>query len=172
MRKFIMVLACAIAPFMFSSCEEAEGLVGSMTITVGEQTYNIPDALFYGDTKATYVAGSNFSESIGIRFEGFWPGTYTLGLGENILSAAGNISEITNMKNTLIYIPSSGIETDGLTAVCGTLNITEYATNSLKGEFRGYALRSELISSGDIDWSSIENNLQEFSGSFEAVGRK
>ncbi len=167
----MLALVCAVLPFVFSSCEETEELLGSMTVTIGEATYKIPDALFYGDNGNTYVASSNLKENVAIMFKGNSVGTYKLGLGEDLIEAAVNIGSISEMENTFVYTPTTGIVEEGVTAICGTLEITSYNTSKLIGTFEGYGLRTSLLSSGNIDWSNLEGNFVKINGTFEAVGR-
>ncbi|MBO5963527.1 MAG: hypothetical protein J6P97_03500 [Bacteroidales bacterium] len=172
MKRIMYALACLVMPFMFFSCEELEGLVGEMDLTINDETIHIPDAVFTELEGFTTIAGSNLKENVAIVFKGDSKGSYTLGLGKDLLSAAANVSNITNMENTLVYVPSSGIEEDGLTLVCGTLEITSYTKNKVKGTFSGYGLKTSILSEGELNFSSLQNNFEKVSGSFEAVGKK
>ncbi len=172
MRKFMLALVCLAIPFAFWSCEDAEELIGAIDISIEEESHNIPNALFTELSGVTTIAGSNIKESVAIAFKGSKEGSYTLGLGKDALAAAANILNITSMENTLVYVPSSGAKEDGVTAVCGTLKITKYSDNKVEGEFSGYGVKTSLITSGDIDWSDLQSNLQQISGTFTAVGKK
>lgn len=172
MRKLMFALVCLALPFAFWSCEDTEELIGAIDITIGTETYNIPNAFFTEVSGRTAIAGSNIKESVAIEFKGSSEKTYTLGLGKDPLTAATNILNLSNMENTLVYIPSSGAAEDGITAVCGTLKITEYTSTKVKGEFSGYGVKSSIITSGNVDWSNLQSNLQEISGTFTAVGKK
>ncbi len=172
MKRIMFALACFVMPFMFFSCEDLEGLVGEIDLTIGEETIHIPDAVFTELEGFTTIAGSNLKENAAIVFKGDSKGSYTMGLGEDLLSAAANVSNITNMENTLVYVPSSGIEEDGLTLICGKLEITSYTKTKVKGTFSGYGLKTSILSEGELNFSNLQSNFKEISGSFEAVGKK
>ena len=172
MRKLMFALVCLALPFAFWSCEDTEELIGAIDITIGSETYNIPNAFFTEVSGSTAIAGSNIKESVAVAFKGSSEKTYTLGLGKDALSAAANIMNIGSMENTLVYIPSSGVKDDGITAVYGTLKITKYTDTKVEGEFSGYGVKSSIITSGNVDWSNLQSNLQEISGTFTAVGKK
>lgn len=169
MRKFMLALVCMIVPFAFWSCEEVEELVGSIDMTLGDKQIAIPAAVFANIDGTTTVAGTNVQESIAISFEGSATGSYTLGLGKTMFEALRNVTNITDMENTLVYVPSSGIKDDGMTAIYGELTITKYSANKVEGEFTGYGLKTSVLN-GDFDLSNLQDQLQEFSGHFEAVG--
>lgn len=169
MRKFMLALVCMIVPFAFWSCEEVEELVGSIDMTLGDKQIAIPAAVFANIDGTTTVAGTNVQESIAISFKGSATGSYTLGLGKTMFEALRNVTNITDMENTLVYVPSSGIKDDGMTAICGELTITKYSANKVEGEFTGYGLKTSVLN-GDFDLSNLQDQLQEFSGHFEAVG--
>lgn len=103
MRKFMLALVCMIVPFAFWSCEEVEELVGSIDMTLGDKQIAIPAAVFANIDGTTTVAGTNVQESIAISFKGSATGSYTLGLGKTMLEALGNVTNITDMENTLVY---------------------------------------------------------------------
>lgn len=172
MRKFVLALACLIAPFVFSSCEDSGDLLGAIDMTIGSESVSIPNAVFTEVSGTTRVVGTNVKQTVTISFKGTGEKTYTLGLGKDLLSAAGNIGNITNMENTLLYVPSSGITEDGLTAICGTLTVTKYTNTGVEGTFKGKGLKTRLITSGNIDFSSLEGALQDFEGTFTAIGKK
>lgn len=44
MRKLMFALVCLALPFAFWSCEDTEELIGAIDITIGTDTYNIPNA--------------------------------------------------------------------------------------------------------------------------------
>lgn len=169
MRKFMLALVCMIVPFAFWSCEEVEELVGSIDMTLGDKQIAIPAAVFANIDGTTTVAGTNVQESIAISFKGSATGSYTLGLGKTMFEALRNVTNITDMENTLVYVPSSGIKDDGMTAIYGELTITKYSANKVEGEFTGYGLKTSVLN-GDFDLSNLQDQLQEFSGHFEAVG--
>lgn len=172
MRKLMLALVCLALPFAFWSCEDTEELIGAIDIKIEDESHDIPNAFFTELSGVTTIAGTNIKESVAVAFKGSSEKTYTLGLGKDALSAAANIMNIGSMENTLVYIPSSGVKDDGITAVCGTLKITEYTSTKVEGEFSGYGVKSSIITSGNVDWSNLQSNLQEISGTFTAVGKK
>ena len=82
-----------------------------------------------------------------------------------------NIDEITSMDNTLIYIPVSGIEKDGMTALYGTITFSKVTDNVIEGTFEGGGVKTSVIDEmGNVSLSEVENLITEFSGEFKAVG--
>ncbi len=141
-------------------------------MTIGSEKVSIPDAVFTEVSGTTRVVGTNVKQTVTISFKGSSEKTYTLGLGKDLLSAIANVGNITNMENTLLYVPSSGITKDGLTAIYGTLTITKYTNTRVEGKFEGYGLKSELITSGNFNLSDLQGSLQKFEGTFTAIGKK
>ena len=172
MKKIMRFLVCLLAPVMFFGCEELQDIVGEMNITIGEEQVKIPDALFTQIEGITTIVGTNVQESVAIAFTGDSVGTYTLGLGTDLLSAAGNITNISSMENTLVYIPTSGIREEGMTTLCGTLEITKYTSQKVEGTFSGYGIKTSILSEGDLSWDALQESIKEISGSFKAVGQK
>lgn len=172
MKKIMRFLVCLLAPVMFFGCEEVQDMVGEMNITIAEEQVKIPDALFTQIEGVTTIMGTNVKESVAIAFTGDSVGTYTLGLGTDLLSAAGNITNISSMENTLVYIPTSGIREDGMTTLCGTLEITKYTSQKVEGTFSGYGIKTSILSEGDLSWDALQESIKEISGSFKAVGQK
>ena len=172
MKKIMRFLVCLLAPVMFFGCEELQDMVGEMNITIGEEQVKIPDALFTQIEGITTIVGTNVQESVVIAFTGDSVGTYTLGLGTDLLSAAGNITNISSMENTLVYIPTSGIREEGMTTLCGTLEITKYTSQKVEGTFSGYGIKTSILSEGDLSWDALQESIKEISGSFKAVGQK
>lgn len=172
MKKIMRFLVCLLAPVMFFGCEEVQDMVGEMNITIAEEQVKIPDALFTQIEGVTTIVGTNVKESVAIAFTGDSVGTYTLGLGTDLLSAAGNITNISSMENTLVYIPTSGIREDGMTTLCGTLEITKYTSQKVEGTFSGYGIKTSILSEGDLSWDALQESIKEISGSFKAVGQK
>lgn len=172
MKRIMKFLVCLIAPFMFFGCEELEDMVGEINMTIGEETVKIPDALFTQIEGVTTIAGTNIQESVAIVFTGDSVGTYTLGLGDDLLSAAGNITNIADIENSLVYIPTSGIKEDGVTMICGKLEITKYNNQNIEGTFTGYGLKTSILQEGNIDFSSIQESIKEINGDFRAIGQK
>ena len=172
MKKIMRFLVCLLAPVMFFGCEEVQDMVGEMNITIAEEQVKIPDALFTQIEGVTTIVGTNVKESVAIAFKGDGVGTYTLGLGTDLLSAAANLSNISSMENTLVYIPSSGISEDGMTTLCGTLEITKYTSQKVEGTFTGYGIKTSIVSEGNLSWDALQESIKEISGSFKAVGQK
>ncbi len=170
-NKLMKLLAIFIAIFAFSSCEEVKELTGSIDITIDESTYHIPVATFYSNGKTTHITGTNVMQSVVLKVKDVAVGKKNLGLGKDALSAIGNLNEITSMDNTLIYIPSSGIDKDGMTALYGTITFTKVTDNIIEGTFEGGGVKTSVIDEmGDVSLTEISDLITDFSGKFEAVG--
>ena len=170
-NKLVKLLAIFIAIFAFSSCEEAEELTGNIDITIDGSTYHLPVATFYSNGANTYITGTNVKQSVALKVKDVAVGKKTLGLGKTALGAVGNIDEITSMDNTLIYIPVSGIEKDGMTALYGTITFSKVTNNVIEGTFEGGGVKTSVIDEmGNVSLSEVEYLITEFSGEFKAVG--
>lgn len=168
----LKLLAVFMALFTFSSCEP-EDLVGNIDITIDGSTYHIPVAVFYAEGNDTYIAGTNIKQSVTFKLEDVEVGKKTLGLGKTLYSAATNLDKIDDMKNTLVYIPTSGITEDGMTAMYGTITITKATKSIVEGTFEGGGVKTSVLQSlSNLDYDNFEDNVVKFSGSFSAVGRK
>ncbi len=138
-KNLLKLLALFVAIFTFSSCEEAvENLAGEMDITIGESTYHIPAAVFYSNGSNTFITGTNVKQSVAITVKDIAVGKKTLGLGDDILTAIGNLDNISSMENTIVYIPTSGIEKDGMTALYGNITITKVTSTLIEGTFENF----------------------------------
>jgi hypothetical protein len=83
----------------------------------------------------------------------------------------GNLSDIASMENTLIYVPTSGIEKDGMTALYGTITFSKVTNNVIEGTFEGGGIKTSIIDEmGDVSITEIEELITEFSGEFTAIG--
>ena len=172
-KNLLKLLALFVAIFTFSSCEEAvENLAGEMDITIGESTYHIPAAVFYSNGSNTFITGTNVKQSVALKIKDVAVGKKTLGLGQTILSAVGNLTDISSMENTLVYIPTSGIEKDGLTAVYGTITLTKATSTCIEGTFEGGGIKTSVLEElGNIEsLLEVEELIEEFSGTFKAYG--
>ncbi|MBO7277151.1 MAG: hypothetical protein J6U84_04225 [Bacteroidales bacterium] len=171
-KSLVKLFALFMAIFTLSSCEDMEQLAGEMDITIGKSTYHIPTAVFYSNGNNTFITGTNIKQSVALKVKDIAVGKKTLGLGNNVLSAIGNLDNISSMENTLVYIPSSGIEKDGMTALYGTITITKVTSTLIEGTFEGGGVKTSLLD----DLSSLESLLdagdviEEFSGTFKAYG--
>jgi hypothetical protein len=171
-KSLVKLFALFMAIFTLSSCEDMEQLAGEMDITIGKSTYHIPTAVFYSNGNNTFITGTNIKQSVALKVKDIAVGKKTLGLGNNVLSAIGNLDNISSMENTLVYIPSSGIEKDGMTALYGTITITKVTSTLIEGTFEGGGVKTSLLD----DLSSLGSLLdagdviEEFSGTFKAYG--
>ena len=171
-KTLVKLLALFVAIFTFSSCEDMEQLAGEMDITIGQSTYHIPTAVFYSDGDDTFITGTNIKQSVAITVKDIAVGKKTLGLGDDILTAIGNLDNISAMENTIVYIPTSGIEKDGMTALYGKITITKVTSTLVEGTFEGGGVKTSLLD----DLSELESLLdagdviEEFSGDFKAYG--
>ncbi|MEE1019873.1 MAG: hypothetical protein U0L93_00475 [Bacteroidales bacterium] len=169
--KLVKLLAIFMAIFTFSSCEEVEELTGDIDITIGKDTFHLPAATFYSNNSFTIVTGTNVKQSVVLKIKDASIGKKTLGLGKTALSAVGNLNEITSTDNTLVYVPLSGIEKDGMTALYGTITITKKTSTSIEGTFEGGGVKTSVIDEmGDISITELGELITEFSGEFSAVG--
>ncbi len=170
-NKLVKLLAIFMAIFAFSSCEEAKELTGDIDITIAGSTYHIPVATFYSNGANTYITGTNIKQSVALKVKDIAVGKKNLGLGKDALSALGNLSDITSMDNTLVYIPTSGIEKDGMTALYGTITFTKVTDNIIEGTFEGGGVKTSVIDEmGNVSITEIGDLITEFSGEFKAVG--
>lgn len=170
-NKLLSLLAIFIAVFTFSSCEDVEELAGSVDITIDKETYHLPAAVFYSNGDNTFITGSNIKQSVAFKIKDAKVGKKTLGLGKTILGAVGNLSDIASMDNTLIYVPTSGIEKDGMTALYGTITLSKVTNNVIEGTFEGGGVKTSIIDEmGDVSITEIEELITEFSGEFTAIG--
>jgi hypothetical protein len=170
-NKLLSLLAIFIAVFTFSSCEDVEELAGSVDITIDKETYHLPAAVFYSNGDNTFITGSNIKQSVALKIKDVNVGKKTIGLGKTILSAVGNLSDIASMENTLIYVPTSGIEKDGMTALYGTITFSKVTNNVIEGTFEGGGIKTSIIDEmGDVSITEIEELITEFSGEFTAIG--
>lgn len=172
-KSLLKLFALFMAIFTFSACEEVpESLAGEMDITISESTYHIPAAVFYSNGNNTFITGTNVKQSVALKIKDVAVGKKTLGLGDNLLSAIGNLDNISSMENTIVYIPSSGIEKDGLTALYGKITLTKVTSSCIEGTFVGGGVKTSLLD----DLSGLESLLdagdvvEEFSGTFKAYG--
>jgi hypothetical protein len=171
-KSLVKLFALFMAIFTLSSCEDMEQLAGEMDITIDKSTYHIPTAVFYSNGNNTFITGTNIKQSVALKVKDIAVGKKTLGLGNNVLSAIGNLDNISSMENTLVYIPSSGIEKDGMTALYGTITITKVTSTLIEGTFEGGGVKTSLLD----DLSSLGSLLdagdviEEFSGTFKAYG--
>lgn len=169
--KLVKLLAIFMAIFTFSSCEEVDELTGDIDITIGKETFHIPAATFYSNDSFTIITGTNLKQSVAIKVKDAAVGKKTLGLGKTALSAVGNLGDIASVDNTLVYVPSSGIEKDGMTALYGTITITKKTAASIEGTFEGGGIKTSIIDEmQDVSITELDELITEFSGEFSAIG--
>lgn len=171
-KGLVKILALFIAVFALWGCEDTNGLTGEMDVTVGQDTFHLPVAVFYSDGATTYIAGTNINQSVTLTIKDIAIGKKTLGLSDNLLGTLSNLSNISNVDNSLIYIPISGIEEDGMTALYGEITITKVEDNSIEGNFEGGGIKTSILQSiNDLSVDELQNAIVEFSGEFSAVGK-
>jgi hypothetical protein len=171
-NNLLKLLALFMAIFTFSACENVEDLAGEMDITIGKETFHIPAALFYSNENNTFITATNVKQSVAIKVKDAAIGKKTLGLGKNVLEAVGNIDNFSSMENTLVYIPTSGIEEDGMTALYGTITLTKVTSTWVEGTFEGGGVKTSLLNdiSGLSSILDAPELIEEFSGEFKAYG--
>ena len=166
MKKIILSLML-LAPFFFSSCEEAKELTGAMEFTIGDQSYEFPVATFVKKDGRTTITTTNVENTATITFKGVTTTKYALGVGTDIIDAIANIGNIDKAENVFIFFPTGGVN-DSYISLYGSLVITEYTDKKIVGTFTGVGITKEDAAQVAGFEDIIMAKKKEFKGSFTA----
>ncbi|MDR1847432.1 MAG: hypothetical protein LBR17_04880 [Bacteroidales bacterium] len=188
MRKTILMMALFAMPFMFSSCDSDEDnpiaeFTGSVSMTVGGQSINLPAAVFTKQNGRVILTSSNLNHSIAMYVDANATGTYTLGAAESIGDLVTHAQDVLNLLsgtgNYFLYSPSNDVQNNAKIILVGSVTFTEFSANQVKGSFTGYAVDKNALSS-DLAALAIElgtlilggsSSFVEIEGTFTAVGK-
>lgn len=166
MKKIILSLML-LAPFFFSSCEEAKELTGAMEFTIGDESYTFPAATFIQKDGRTTITTTDVENTATITFKGVTTTKYALGVGTDIIDAIANIGNIDKAENVFIFFPTGGVN-DSYISLYGSLVITEYTDKKIVGTFTGVGITKEDAAQVAGFEDIIMAKKKEFKGSFTA----
>lgn len=166
MKKIILSLML-LAPFFFSSCEEAKELTGAMEFTIGDESYEFPVATFVKKDGRTTITTTNVENTATISFKGITTTKYALGVGSNLEEVILNIGNLDKAENVFIFFPTGGIN-DSYISLYGSLIITEYTDKKIVGTFAGVGITKEDAAQVEEFEDIIKAKKKDFSGTFTA----
>lgn len=161
MKKLFLLLALAVAPFMFWSCDDndlTDELTGTIKFTLENQAFHYTGAVMTERAGKCIVATGSSEGAVTITLEGSAVGTYRLGVGQSMDAITNFISGGLNyedLSNTVVFYPFGGDEKYMI--VGGTCNVTSSSSTKVKGTFSGVAISINNLSSLNATslWSII-----------------
>ena len=158
-----------LTPLFFFSCENTEEVTGKVEATIGGKQHTFPMATFTKQGDKTIIASTDvgMANSVSIAFKPttIKTGTYTLGVGTDLLTALANIGSIGSAENIFLYYPTGDAD-QAFVSIFGVLNITEYSADKIVGTFSGTGV-TKSIANG-LNFDTITKYAQPFAGSFTA----
>lgn len=176
MKKLFFVLACAVLPFAFSSCDkdEAEDVISSVTgkmeITINGQSHSYPGCGSYQKSGKTYIATTGGKNLVAMQLDGTAAKKYVLGVVEDfslngLASLIGNGFEVSNFSSYLTFVPFDN-KNETYVTVAGSCTVTSATSTDIKGTFSGYAVKVSDLQNGIS--ASLLTNATPVSGTFSA----
>lgn len=176
MKKLFLLLAIAMAPFMFWSCDkdDVESLTGELTgyvkFTLDGQSYDYNGAVSTTTGGKFVITTGSTQGAVTLSLENSQVGSHQLGLGNDISAIAsfiGNGFSYDNLSNTLVFYPFGSDEK--YIIIGGTCNITSATSTKVKGTFSGIAKPLDELTSFDATTLlSLITGSANITGSFVA----
>ncbi|MDO5760724.1 MAG: hypothetical protein Q4Q06_06845 [Bacteroidota bacterium] len=171
MKKLFLLLALALSPLMFWSCDEddtLDSLTGYVKFTLEGQSYDYTGAVSTTTGGKFVITTGSSQGAVALSLEGSQTGTYQLGIGSDITSVTSFISgglSYDNLSNTLVFYPFDG---EKYVIIGGSCTITS-SGSKVKGTFSGVAVPWDDITNLDASTLlSIVTGSNNISGSFVA----
>lgn len=176
MKKLFLLLAIAMAPFMFWSCDDDDveeltsELTGYVRFTLDGQSYDYTGAISTTTGGKFVITTGSTQGAVTLSLENSQVGSHQLGLGSDVSAIASFISNgfsYENLSNTLVFYPFGGDEK--YIILGGTCTITSATSNKIKGTFSGIAKPlNELTSFDATTLLSLITGSANITGSFVA----
>ena len=178
MKKLLFALVCVALPFMFTSCDNDEtpldSLTGKMTMVINGVSHSYIGVGSYQHDGKTYIATMDGSNAVAIQLNGTKAGAYTLGV-TNVTDLSDWTKIITGgldfgkFENVMTFVPFNNTN-ETYIVIAGECNLTTSSSLKVSGTFKGKAIQYKDIS--NLDASSIIKLITEgtdISGTFTAM---